>query len=106
MNLRICDGGRERTMPASVELVERTLAPGTAIRAGTEITLAEGDRWLAAIAIEGRAPADETTDLYLLVGEEETGKQLGPMERPEAVRWFVEFLVGHERGSASEARTC
>jgi hypothetical protein len=48
MNLRICDGERERRVPASVELVEQAFASGVPIREGTEITLVEGERWLAA----------------------------------------------------------
>jgi hypothetical protein len=56
MKLRVCDPGRERIVPASLELVERTFAPDASINDGTEITLAEGERWLAAIAIGAAGP--------------------------------------------------
>jgi hypothetical protein len=64
MKLRVCDPGRERIVPASLELVERTFAPDASINDGTEITLAEGERWLAAIAIGAGGAADE----FLLSG--------------------------------------
>lgn len=36
MKLRVCDSGRERIVPASLELVEHTFAPSAAINDGTE----------------------------------------------------------------------
>jgi hypothetical protein len=51
MILRICDNGREQVVPASRERVEQVFAPEASIADGTEITLAEGDRWLAALAV-------------------------------------------------------
>jgi hypothetical protein len=55
MNLRVCDGEREQRVPASVELVEQAFASGVRIREGTETTLVEGERWLAALAVSGPA---------------------------------------------------
>jgi hypothetical protein len=90
MRLRICDAGRERIVPASLELVERTFAPNASINDGTEITLAEGDRWLAAIAVGSAGAADE----FLLSGASgEAAPVSGRAARSEALRRFREFLA-------------
>ena len=52
MQLRICDGGRESVLPASMEIVEQAFALSMPLRIGTEITVAHGGRWLAALALE------------------------------------------------------
>ncbi|HEY7635538.1 MAG TPA: hypothetical protein VH763_08345 [Gemmatimonadales bacterium] len=95
MNLRICDAGRERFVPASLEQVERTFGPGAAINDGTEITLAEGERWLAAIVIGTAGAADE----FLLSG---AVGQAAPMSsrvpRSEALRHFREFVLTSPQG--------
>jgi hypothetical protein len=90
MILRVCDNGREQIVPASAELVERVFAPDAAIADGTEITLAEGDRWLAAMAVGGQGGAGE----FLLsgaVGEQATVS--GQAARGDARRRFLEFLA-------------
>jgi hypothetical protein len=90
MKLRICDAGRERIVPASLELVEHTFAPGAPINDGTEITLAEGERWLAAIAV-GTAGA---TDEFLVSGSVvEAAPVSTRAARSEALRRFREFLL-------------
>jgi hypothetical protein len=89
MILRICDNGRERIVPASAELVEQVFAPGAPIPDGTEITLAEGDRWLAALALGEQGGATE----FLLSGAEgETPTVSGQAGRDDARRRFREFL--------------
>jgi hypothetical protein len=75
MKLRVCDAGRERIVPTSVDLVERTFAPSAVINDGTEITLTEGERWLAAIVI-GAADAVSSR-----------------VTRSEALRQFREFVL-------------
>ncbi len=90
MKLRICDAGRERIVPASLELVERTFAPSASIDDGTEITLAEGERWLAAIAIGAAGAADE----FLLSGADgEAAPVSSRAARSEALCRFREFLL-------------
>jgi hypothetical protein len=90
MNLRICDAGRERIVPASLELVERTFAPDASINDGTEITLVEGERWLAAIAIGAAGAADE----FLLSGAiGEAAPASSRVTRDEALRHFREFVL-------------
>jgi hypothetical protein len=88
MKLRICYAGRERVVPASLELVERTFAPDASITDGTEITLAEGERWLAAIAVGAAGAADE----FLLsgaIGEAPTSSRVTPDEALCHFRAFV-----------------
>jgi hypothetical protein len=94
MRLRICDAGRERIAPASLDLVERTFAPGTPINDGTEITLSEGERWLAAIAVGAAGAADE----FLVSGAAGEAEPVSARAaRSEALRRFREFLLagGH-----------
>lgn len=89
MILRICDNGREQIVPASSELVERVFAPKSPIADGTEITLAEGDRWLAALAVGAPGGPAE----FLLSGAAgETATVSGPAGRSDALRRFREFL--------------
>jgi hypothetical protein len=89
MILRVCDNGRERIVPASAQLVEQVFAPEVPIADGTEITLAEGDRWLAAVAVGEPGEAGE----FLLSGAEgETPTVSGQATRDVALRRFREFL--------------
>jgi hypothetical protein len=89
MILRICDNGRERIVPASADLVEQVFAPEAPIADGTEITLAEGDRWLAALAVGAPGGAGE----FLLSGAEgERPTISGPAGRGDTLRRFREFL--------------
>jgi hypothetical protein len=95
MNLRICDGERERRAPASMELVEQAFAPGVSIREGTEITLVDGERWLAALAVSGPAGgAGEETEEFLLSGA--TGEAVDPsgrVGRREVLQQFRQFVL-------------
>ncbi len=87
--LRVCENGRERIVPASPELVEQVFAPDAAIADGTEISLAEGERWLAAMALGERGGTGE----FLLsgaVGERATVS--GQAARGDARRRFLDFL--------------
>jgi hypothetical protein len=89
MILRVCDHGRERIVPASAELVEQVFAPEAPIADGTEITLAEGDRWLAAVAVGAPGGAGE----FLLSGADgETPTVSGQAPRDVTLRRFREFL--------------
>lgn len=89
MILRICDNGREQVVPASRELVEQVFAPDASIADGTEITLAEGDRWLAALAVGAQGGTAE----FLLSGAVgETATVSGQAGRSDALRRFREFL--------------
>ena len=89
MILRICDGGRERIVPASPEAVDGVFAPEAAIADGTEITLAEGDRWLAALAVGAPGGPAE----FLLSGAVgETSTASGRAGRSDALRRFRAFL--------------
>jgi hypothetical protein len=90
MKLRVCDAGRERIVPTSVDLVERTFAPSAVIKDGTEITLTEGERWLAAIVIGAADAADE----FLLSGAVgEAAPVSSRVTRSEALRQFREFVL-------------
>lgn len=80
-------------MPASAELVEGVFAPEAPIADGTEITLAEGDRWLAALAVGARG---ETGEFLLSGAVGETATVSGRAGRSEALRRFREFLSGDE----------
>jgi len=90
MILRICDNGREQVVPASRELVEQVFAPEASIADGTEITLAEGDRWLAALAVG--APGG-TAEFLLSGAVGETATVSGQAGRGDALRRFREFLA-------------
>jgi hypothetical protein len=91
MNLRICDGERERRVPATVELLEQTLAPGALIREGTEITLVEGERWLAALAVS--SPGDEAGEFLLSGATSEAAEPSGRVGRSEVLRRFRQFVL-------------
>jgi hypothetical protein len=94
MILRICDNGNERIEPASPERVTQVFAPDAAIADGTEITLAEGERWLTALAVGAPGSAAE---LLMSGADGETATVSGTMARPEALRLFREFMA--PRGS-------
>jgi hypothetical protein len=89
MKLRICDGGRERIIPASLEVVEQAFAPEARIADSTEIAVADGARWLAALVVQ--MPGEPET--FLLSGE------LGPagavsdrVDRAGALQRFRDFV--------------
>jgi hypothetical protein len=90
MILRICDNGREQIVPASRERVEQVFAPEAPIADGTEITLAEGDGWLTALAVGTPGGPGE----FLLSGAEgETATVSGQAGRSDALSQFREFLA-------------
>jgi hypothetical protein len=93
MNLRICDGEQERRVPASVELVEQAFAPGVPIREGTEITLVDGERWLAALAVSGPAGTGEAAGEFLLSGATGEAEPSGRVGRSEVLRRFRQFVL-------------
>ncbi len=71
--------------------MEQVFAPDATIPDGTEITLAEADRWLAALAVGAPGGAGE----FLLsgaVGERATVS--GQAARGDTLRRFREFLDG------------
>lgn len=90
MILRICDNGDERVEPASVELVERVLAPEASLADGTEITVADGERWLTALVVG--APGSRA-ELLLSGANGEAPTVSGPAARVDAIRLFREFMV-------------
>jgi hypothetical protein len=94
MILRICENGHERLEPASTERVARALAPESPMADGTEITLAEGERWLTALAVG--APGSPA-ELLMSGADGETATVSGTASRPEALRLFRAFMAG--RGS-------
>lgn len=89
MRLRICDGERERTTPASLELVEEafTLLP---ISDGYEIAVADGERWIAAIAVQNRLA--EEVEFLLSGGTGDATPPSGRVGRSEALRRFRDFI--------------
>jgi hypothetical protein len=90
MRLRICDGQRERTAPASLELVEEAFTP-VEISDGYEVALADGDRWLAAVAVNSRPDGDPE---FLLTGAGSHGAPAGGrVSRSEALRQFRDFVL-------------
>lgn len=91
MNLRICDGERERRVPATLELLEESFAPGVAIREGTEITLVEGERWLAALAVGGTG--NDAVEFLLSGAIPQAAESSGRVGRSEALRQFREFVL-------------
>ena len=90
MILRVCDNGNEEIEPASPERVEQVFAPDAPIAQGTEITVAEGERWLTAMAV---GAAGTPTELLLSGAEGETATVSGIAARSEALRLFREFLA-------------
>jgi hypothetical protein len=94
MILRICDNGNERLEPASPERVAQVLAPDAPIADGTEITVAEGERWLTALAV---GPPGGPAELLMSGADGDVATVSGTAARPEALRLFREFLAA--RGS-------
>jgi hypothetical protein len=90
MILRLCDNGNEQIEPASPERVEQVFAADAPIAQGTEITVAEGERWLTAMAV---GAAGTPTELLLSGAEGETATVSGIATRSEALRLFREFLA-------------
>ena len=101
MRLRVCDGERERTAPASLELVEEafTLLP---IRDGYEIAVADGERWIAAIAVQNQ-PAEEVEFLVSGVTGDSTPPS-GRVSRSEALRRFRDFVQRKHRPLQADNR--
>ena len=95
MRLRICDGIGERIEPASVTAVERVFAPGSAIRAGTEISLTVEGVSLVAVALDTReADAEgEAGQFRLLRVNREHASLAGPVSRSEALRQFRQWVL-------------
>jgi hypothetical protein len=90
MILRICHNGRERIEPASAELVERVFARDAAIPDGTEITVADGDRWLTAMAVG--APGSPA-ELLLSGADGDAPTVSGTAARVDALRLFRDFMA-------------
>ena len=90
MNLRICDSGHEQILPASIELVEQAFAPDATIRDGTEIALAEGERWIAAVAV---GPPGGPAEFLVTGADGDMPAPSGQMARGEALRRFQEFMA-------------
>jgi len=94
MKLRICDGEYESVLPASLETVEQAFAAIEPVRIGTEITLADGPRWLAALALEPPAPRPGEEPLQFLLSGGTSGRAVvsGRLGRTEVLRRFRAFL--------------
>jgi hypothetical protein len=90
MILRICDNGNEHLEPASPERVAQVLAPEAPIADGTEITVAEGERWLTALAVGNPGTRAE---LLMSGADGDTATVRGVAARPEALRLFREFMA-------------
>jgi hypothetical protein len=90
MILRICDNGNEHVEPASAERVTEVFAPDAPIADGTEITVAEGERWLTAMAV---GAAGTPTELLMSGAAGETATISGIAARSEALRLFREFMA-------------
>ena len=103
MKLRICDGENESIVPASLEMVEQAFAVDTSVRIGTEIALADGVRWLAALALEPPAPRPGEEPLQFLLSGGTSGRAVvtGRLGRTEVLRRFRAFIEETEpSGSA------
>lgn len=94
MKLRICDGEHDSIVPASLEMVELAFSAGTSVRIGTEITLADGARWLAALALEPPAPRPGEEPLQFLLSGGTSGRAVvtGRLGRSEVLRRFRAFI--------------
>ena len=90
MILRICDNGNEQVEPASPERVAQVFALQAPIADGTEITVAEGERWLTAMAV---GAAGSETELLMSGADGETPTISGIAARSEALRLFREFMA-------------
>jgi hypothetical protein len=102
MKLRICVGEQESIVPASLDMVERAFAAETAVRIGTEITLADGARWLAALALEPPTPRAGEEPLQFLLSGGTSGRAVvsGRLGRSEVLRRFRAFLEEAEPSAA------
>jgi hypothetical protein len=96
MRLRICDGERERIVPASFEAVEQAFAPGAHLRRVTEITVTDGVRWLAALSLGAPdGSAEGEVEEFLLTGVAgESVAVTARVDRSEAFRRFRDFVLG------------
>ena len=94
MKLRICDGVVERVVPASSEVVDQAFVPGAPWGAGTEVSLAVGQRSLVAVALGAREPGgDGDSEEFLLTSADgDAATVCGPVERREALRRFQHFF--------------
>jgi hypothetical protein len=92
--LRICDNGHEQIVPASAGAVERVFAPDATLADGTEITVAEGERWLTAMVV---GPPGSAAELLLSGAEGDAATVSGRVRRGDALRLFREFMA--PRGS-------
>jgi hypothetical protein len=90
MILRICDNGNEHIEPASAARVDEVLAPAAPIADGTEITLAEGERWLTAMVV---GPPGTPAELLMSGADGDAATVSGIAARSEALRRFREFLA-------------
>jgi hypothetical protein len=90
MILRICDNGNEQVEPASPTRVDQVFAPDAPIADGTEITVAEGDRWLTAMAV---GAAGTPTELLMSGADGENATVSGIAARSEALQLFREFMA-------------
>jgi hypothetical protein len=96
VKLRICDGeGRERTVAASVIAVEQAFAPGVALRAGTEISLTDGQGTLVALAFgtPGADASGQVAEFLLSSFNGEHAALSGPVSRSEVLRRFRQFVL-------------
>jgi hypothetical protein len=90
MILRICENGNEQVEPASPKRVAQVFAPEAPIADGTEITVAEAERWLTAMAV---GAAGSATELLMSGADGETATVAGIAARSEALRLFREFMA-------------
>lgn len=90
MILRICDNGTEQVEPASLERVDQVFAHDAPIADGTEITVADRERWLTAMVV---GASGTPTELLMSGADGETPTVSGIAARSEALRLFREFLV-------------
>jgi hypothetical protein len=94
MHLRICDGISERKLPGTIEALEEAFGPRAPLRVGTELTLIDGERWLAAVALgELEEVSSEQSREFLLSGTSHDLNFPGPVDRDEALRHFREFVL-------------
>jgi len=94
MKLRVCDGGGERILAAAVHILEEVFDPGLELRPGTEISLADDERTLVALALS-RSEAEvngEAGEFLLSRVDQEHAALFGPVSRREALRLFREFI--------------
>ena len=89
MNLRICNNGNSRALPASVEAVDLTFTSRAPLAEGTEITITDAERWLMAFVV-GK-PGD-TGEFFVSGNVRGTWLRSSRVRRSEALRLFREFL--------------